>query len=81
MPAAAARDRRRFSVHGDAEAPSRGRLVEGGSFEDAALAFVEAYHPAADAHDAVSLIVEDCATGERQCFTVHLATGEAAPCE
>ncbi len=81
MPTAAARAVRRFSVHGHAEAPSRGRLIEGGGFEDAALAFVEEFHPAPDAHDAVSLIVEDCDTGERQCFTIDLATGEAAPCD
>ena len=72
---------RRFSVHGVDEAPSRGELVEGLSFEDAALHFVEARHlePADD--DEVSLLVEDCETGERQCFRIDLATGETAPCD
>ena len=36
---------RRFSVHGVAETPSRAYLVEGASFEDAALHFVEERHP------------------------------------
>jgi hypothetical protein len=77
MPAAA----RRFSVHGHVEAPNRGRLVEGASFLDAALSFVEVYHPAPDADDEVSLTVEDCATGERQCFRIDLDTGRAEPCD
>jgi Family of unknown function (DUF5961) len=75
---------RRFAVHGVAEAPSRAALVEGVSFEDAALAFLEARHieTAADAgDDEVSLIVEDCESGERQCFRVDLASGETAPCD
>lgn len=72
---------RRFAIHGHEQAGSRAHLIEGRGFEDAALRFVEEHHPAPDAHDAVSLIVEDCETGERQCFTVDLATGETAPCD
>ena len=71
--------RRRFSVHGAEETPSRGHLVEGVSFEDAALHFVEHRHPLADG-DEVSAFVEDCETGERQCFRIDLETGEAGPC-
>ena len=74
---------RRFSVHGVAEAPACAILVEGVSFEDAALHFLAEEHPPADADadDEVSLFVEDCETGERQCFRIDLATGETAPCE
>lgn len=72
---------RRFAVHGVEEAPGRAHLVDGTSFEDAALQFVEDVHPAATADDEVSLIVEDCDTGERQCFRVDLASGETAPCD
>lgn len=75
MPAA-----RTFSVHGVVEAPARAHLVEASGFEDAALHFVGDYHPAADADDEVSLFVEDCETGERQCFRIDLASGETAPC-
>jgi hypothetical protein len=74
-------DARRFAIHGHEAASSRAHLIEGAGFEDAALRFVEEFHPAADADDAVSLIVEDCDTGERQCFTIDLATGETEPCE
>ena len=72
---------RRFSIHSHATASSRAQLIEGAGFEDAALRFVEAFHPAVDVHQVVSLIVEDCETGERQCFEVDLATGEAGPCD
>ncbi len=72
---------RRFSVHSADDAPSRALLVQGASFEDAALQFVEDAHPPADAGDQVSLLVEDCGSGERQCFRIDLVTGEAAPCD
>jgi hypothetical protein len=72
---------RRFSVHGVAEAPSRGQLVEGLTFEDAALHYIEERHVEAGEDDEVSLFVEDCDTGERQCFRIDLATGDTAPCD
>ena len=80
MPANTADLQRRFSVHRVEDAPSRGHLVDGASFEDAALQYVEDRHIEA-ADDEVSLLVEDCATGERQCFRVDLSTGETAPCD
>ena len=70
---------RRFSVHGVSETPSRAHFVDGVSFEDAALHFVEHRHPQGD-DDEVSLFVEDCETGERQCFRIDLETGATAPC-
>ncbi|THD59337.1 DUF5961 family protein [Phenylobacterium sp.] len=77
---------RRFSVHGVEDAPGRSLLIEGCNFEDAALSFVEHQHLEShrgdpDRDDTVSLLVEDCDTGERQCFRIDLATGEAAPCD
>lgn len=72
---------RRFCVHGVAESASRAHIVEGVSFEDAALHFVGDHHPVADADDEVSLYVEDLETGERQCFRIDPETGETAPCE
>ncbi|MGA0606693.1 DUF5961 family protein [Phenylobacterium sp. VNQ135] len=71
---------RRFSVHPRADAPNHGHIVEGVSFEDAALHFLEDAHPEPDADDEVQLLVEDCETGERQCFRIDLETGETAPC-
>jgi hypothetical protein len=72
---------RSFSVHGHAEAAGRARLVEGQGFEDAALAFLEVFHPEPGADDAISLVVEDCESGERQCFTIDLASGAVGPCD
>jgi hypothetical protein len=69
---------RRFAVHGTYEPAVRGRLVTGGSFEEAALHFVEEHHLASV--DEVSVIVEDCQTGERQCFRIDLQAGTTAPC-
>jgi hypothetical protein len=80
-PATGSRLERRFSVHGLDEAPSRGRAVEALNFQDAALAFLDVYGAQAREPDEVSLMVEDCETGERQCFRVELATGETAPCD
>jgi hypothetical protein len=76
MSVTGATPRRRFSVHGAEEAPSRAHLVEGASFEDAALSFAEHLHPQ-DNGDEMALLVEDCETGERQCFRIDLGTGEA----
>jgi hypothetical protein len=73
-------DVRRFAIHSHQAASSRAQLIEGAGFEDAALRFVEDFHHAADSHDAVSLIVEDCGSGERRCFMVDIATGAAEPC-
>jgi hypothetical protein len=70
---------RAFTVHGVEEAPSRGRRVAAPSFEAAALIFLETHHPPDFAE--VSLLVEDCETGERQCFRVDLASGATAPCD
>jgi hypothetical protein len=80
MPADNTSLQRRFSVHGVEDAPARGHLVDGASFEDAALHYVEDRHIEA-VDDEVSLLVEDCATGERQCFRVDLSTRETAPCD
>jgi hypothetical protein len=80
MNAVSGRVQRRYSVHGAEEAPSRAHLVEGVSFEDAALHFVEDRYPQGDG-DEVALLVEDCETGERQCFRIDLETGEAGPCD
>lgn len=72
---------RQFCVRGVAETATRAHMVEGLSFEDAALHFVEDHHPVADADDEVSLYVEDMETGERQCFRIDLESGETAPCD
>lgn len=71
---------RPFTVHPCEPVRDRSQPVEGVSFEDAALAFVEHHHPQANAEGEVSLIVEDCETGERQCFVVDVWSGDAQAC-
>lgn len=70
---------RRFCVHDIHEAANRAHVVEGLSFEDAALHFVADFHPSVG-DDEVSLSIEDIETGERLCLRIDLESGEAAPC-
>lgn len=72
---------RRFSVHSAADVRARAHILEGVSFEDAALHFVEDAHPAADAEGEAAVMVEDCETGEQRCFRIDLETGASAPCD
>ena len=67
----------RFAVHGTDEPQTRSRLVEDKTFEAAALQFAEDHHGDGEI---VSVIVEDCESGERQCFRIDLDSGEAGPC-
>jgi hypothetical protein len=69
---------RSFAVRSADEARACGLRVEGLSFEDAALHFLEDRH--VDGDGEVHLMVEDCASGEQQCFRIDLETGESAPC-
>lgn len=71
---------RHFTVHACDDVRERGQPVEGLNFQDAALAFVEHHHPQADADGDVALLVEDCETGERQCFVVDVRSGETEAC-
>jgi len=67
--------RRRFFVQGADEAPSHGLLVEGGSFEEAALSFLGDSHLEGSDGEA-SVFVEDCDTGEQQYFRIDLGAGQ-----
>ncbi|HEY3696788.1 DUF5961 family protein [Phenylobacterium sp.] len=80
MTASAAAPARSFSVHGAEEVHSRSFKVDGASHLDAALQFVAERHPAADLFGEAAVMVEDCQTGERQCFRIDLGSGAAAPC-
>jgi len=71
----------RYYVHLKGEARDSCHPVEGAQgFEEAAVLYVETWAPAVDDEGEVALIVVDPATGERQCFTLDLQTGEAEPC-
>ncbi len=57
------------------------RALDGSSFEDAALSYLEACHPPADAEGDVVVIVREQASGCEQCFRIELATGNTEPCD
>ncbi len=57
------------------------RALEGSSFEDAALNYLEACHPPADGEGDVVVIVREEASGCEQCFRIELATGQTEPCD
>jgi hypothetical protein len=69
-----------YRVHALHDARSHAHEVHGASFEEAALAFVEDWHPAPDDDGDVSLVVRDQQTGREQCFRIDIDTGETAPC-
>ncbi len=71
---------RAYRVHALHDARSHAHEVRGPSFEAAALAFVEDWHPAPDDEGDIALIVRDQQTGREQCFRIDVGTGEAAPC-
>ena len=75
------RDARRFSVHAANEGHRHSHDVEGRSFEEAAIAFVEIWHPPVDAEGDVSVIVLDTESGAQQCFRIDMESGDAGPCE
>ena len=75
----AAEGPRAYSVHAADEAPSRAHMIEGRSFEDAALGFLADWGVEGEGDEA-RVMVEDCETGERHCFRVDLG-GEVQPCD
>lgn len=68
--------RRRFFVQGVEQTPSQAHLVEGASFEEAALFFLGDSHLEGSGGE-VSVFVEDCETGEQQYFRIDLETEQA----
>ncbi len=72
---------RRFAVHAAHEDRAREHGVQGTSFEDAAVAFVETWHPTVDAEGDVTVIVTDCETGRQHCLRIDVDTGATAPCD
>ena len=68
-----------YCVHAAPDAVARPHRVEAAGFLDAALLFAERWlHP--EGEDAVTLYVQDEASGEERCLRLDLGTGETAPC-
>ncbi|HYE47859.1 MAG TPA: DUF5961 family protein [Caulobacter sp.] len=72
---------RRYAVHPAHHGRDATHTVEGVSYEDAALAFVDRWHPPADESGEVTLLVADCETGRQVCLRVDLDEGSTAACD
>ncbi len=71
---------RRFSVHAQQDDHQPTRIVEEASFEAAAIAYVEDFHPPGDADGEIQVVVCDLASGRRHCFRIDLGGGDPQPC-
>lgn len=78
--AQAIEETRKFSVHARHVDSHHARVLEEKSFEAAAVAYVEDFHPAVDQDNEVSVIVRDVDSGDQHCFKIDLDSGETAPC-
>jgi hypothetical protein len=71
----------RYCAYAAQEGRAHGHVVEAAGFADAAMQFVDVWHPQPDDGDEVRVIVRDQASGEEQCFRIDLSLGETEPCE
>ena len=71
---------RQFSVCARHVDSHNARVLEEASFEAAAVAYVEDFHPAVGGDDEISVIVREVRTGHEHCFRIDLESGETAPC-
>lgn len=71
---------RPFRVHARHVDSHQGRIVQESSFEAAAVAYVEDFHPPVDDDNEVSVIVRDLNDGREHCFRIDMDSGEAASC-
>jgi hypothetical protein len=71
---------RQFSVHARHVDSHHGRMVEDTSFEAAAVAFIEHFHPPMTEEDEIGVIVREVESGHEYCFRIDLQSGETAPC-
>lgn len=70
----------RFSVHARHIGAHSARIVEEGSFEAAAIAYLEDISPEVSVGSEISVVVRDIATGREHCYRVDLESGDTAPC-
>ena len=71
---------RQFSVHARHVDSHNARLLEEKSFEAAAVAYVEDFHPPLTDDHEISVVVRDVGTGHEHCFRIDLESGETASC-
>ncbi len=80
MPQAAPHATRKFSVHARHIDHYHARLVDEPSFEAAAIAYVEDFHPPMSEGNEISVIVREITTGHQHCFRIDLESGDTSPC-
>jgi hypothetical protein len=66
----------RFTVHAAHDDRHHSHIIEGDSFEDAAMAFSQMWRPADDQDGSVRVRVVDRDSGEQHCFILDLADPE-----
>lgn len=66
----------RYSVFACEDGHQHAYSVIGESFEDAAMRFIETWHPAIDADGEVFVVVTDCETGRVQSLRVDIGDGD-----
>lgn len=71
---------RPFRVHARHVDSHHARVLDEASFEAAALAYVEDFHPPMTDAREISVIVRELDTGHERCFRIDLDSGDAAPC-
>jgi len=69
-----------FSVHARHIDAHHARVLEEASFEAAAVAYVEDFHPPVGDGREISVVVREVGTGREHCFRIDLDSGEATPC-
>lgn len=72
---------RTFRAHARHEGCDHAHSLDAESFEAAAVAFMEIWHPQVDADGQVAIVVRDMGAGEEHCFRVDFESGETAPCQ
>lgn len=72
----------RYCAYAAHHGRAHGHAVEAEGFAQAAMTFVEVWHPEPDDEDGdLTVIVLDQESGEEQCFVVDLSAGWMEPCE
>ena len=71
---------RQFSVHARNIDHHHARLLDEASFEAAAVAYIEDFHPPVGDDNEISVIVREVKTGHQHCFRIDLESGETSPC-
>lgn len=70
---------RRFSVHARHVDHHHARLLDETSFEAAAVAYVEDFHPAVSGDTEMRVIVREVGTSHEYSFRIDLDTGGVSP--